>query len=242
MRSLDDLIDGDNPKAKTTDIHAFIEAKGRILKKVLETTVYQRIDGADIFDIGIAHALLQADKLGIGTLTRSHLSTIWDLMITEKNMFSQLNPKSELDTFAERQDKAIGELMCILMGGNISMLEKWWSHRGVFTKIDWIKDLDADLEQGLIHISQETFTAVHASVQIFMSQSKESYTQRFASAQYELKEIAKQWSEVLRDRKLFASSFSNPLIRVIFNSIAIGGFDRRVKRLLAQYKVATEKH
>lgn len=240
MRSIDDLIDGDNPKAKTTDIKAFIEAKGRILEKALEATIHQHIDGADIFDKGIAYALIQADKLGIGTIVRSHLSTIWDLMIKEKKMFSQLSAKSDLDGFAEKQDKAIGELMCILMGGNVDILDKWWSNRGVFTKIDWIKDLDADLEQGLIHISQETFTAVRTSIQIFLSQSKEAYTQRFICAQFELKEIAKQWKEVLRDRKIFANSFSNPFIRMIFNSIAIGGFDRRVKRLLAQYQVGIE--
>lgn len=236
MRSIDDLIDGDNPNAKHIDIPKYIETKDKVLQRVLKAKLHEAITEADIFDSGMAYALIQADGIGIGNLVRTHISTIWRLMVEERHLFSTATSRKILDTFAMEQDKAIGELMCVLMGGDVSILDTWWSNRGVFTKIDWMRDIDSDITQGLVHISEETLSITNTDVSTFLKNDIDGISKRFACVQYEIRTISQQWDEVLRDRKIFIQSFKNPLMKIIFNSLAIGGFDRRVKRLKRQYK------
>ncbi len=238
MRSIDDLIDGDNPDAKHIDIPLFIETKDKVLKHVLKAKLHEDITQADIFDTGMAYALIQADGIGIGNLVRTHVLTIWNLMVEERNLFSSATSKITLDSFAMRQDKAIGELMCVLMGGNISILDAWWNNRGVFTKIDWMRDIDADIAQGLLHISTETLSATSITVTDLRDDYAKGASKRFICVQHEMQDISRQWDKVLEDRKMFIESFKNPLMKIIFNTLAIGGFDRRVKRLKHKYNIS----
>jgi hypothetical protein len=238
MRSIDDMIDGDNPKATHIDIPKFIETKDKVLKRVLRAKLHEDIMQADIFDTGMAYALIQADSIGIGDLVRTHVSTIWNLMVAERDLFPYAAPKMTLDSFAMRQDKAIGELICVLMGGNISTLDIWWNNRGVFTKIDWMRDIDADIAQGLIHISTETLSATDTTASNLHNNSVEGASKRFICVRHEMQDISEQWDKVLEDRKMFIKSFKNPLMKIIFNTLAIGGFDRRVKRLKHKYNIS----
>ncbi len=238
MRSIDDIIDGDNPKAIHIDIPKFIETKDKVLKRVLQAKLHEDIAQADIFDTGMAYALIQADGIGIGSLVRIHISTIWRLMIEERNLFSSVASRKTLDAFAMEQDKAIGELICVLMGGNISILDKWWNNRGVFTKIDWMRDIDSDVSQGLLHISTETLSATNTDMTTLFNNNTEGASRRFVCVQHEVHDISRQWNKVLQDRKMFIKSFKNPLMKIIFNRLAIGGFDRRVKRLKHKYNIS----
>lgn len=237
MRSIDDLIDGDNPNAKHIDIPKYIETKDKVLQRVLNAKLHEAIIEADIFDSGMAYALIKSDSIGIGNLVRTHISTIWRLMVEERYLFSTTTSREVLNTFAMEQDKAIGELICVLMGGEVSILDRWWNNRGVFTKIDWIRDIDSDITQGLIHISKETLSITNTDVPTFLNDDIDGTFKRLACIQYEIREISRQWDEVLKDRNMFIQSFKNPLMKIIFNSLAIGGFDRRVKRLKRQYKI-----
>jgi hypothetical protein len=245
LRSVDDMIDGDNPQSNQINLPSYIKDKNDILRKIVGTT-YIHIHNSEkqkgstvkpweyknIYDAGLAYACMSGERLRAGDMIKDHVLTIWELMVDERGVCTSPLPAHILNTFAAKQDKAIAELMCFLIGADAKKFQNLWSNRGMFTKIDWITDLEDDLSKRVIHISEETLAAAQCTTSDLINIK----SHRFACARIELQHISAAWNELEKDRTALSATFASPIMRFIFNKVALDGFKRRLEKLLATYE------
>lgn len=245
MRSVDDIIDGDDPKSANIELDQYIANKHEVINSIVGTDNNDIDDLAisiDRFDRDLSFACLKADRFDQDQIVRKNISTIFDLMVEEKTLCIRPISSDVLKKFATDQDTAIAKLACFLMGGNLEKLSGLWKN-GIFTRIDWLYDIRDDLKRGLIHISGEILLKNNCDINtasIEIKKSKKNNNQipqcLFACLSEEIKIIRTEWDLILQNRQKYKAGFKNIFMRLIFDHLAIGSFDRKLKRLENLYR------
>lgn len=239
FREIDDILDGDDYRSPDT-VKMIVSRKKVLVTNLSRDISLKSLHGTDRLLFLSMHL---SKKNGIQDDFIIYFKKIWDIMLTEYEWRVQkrIPSESEIKNFANLQDEAIlffSKMFLWVEIEQFKLLEI--AQDGLFTRIDWITDLEKDLKAGIVHFSFEDCMKNHLTYEMLVETQSDILMNENLKVliKKELELLVSLWGRFTTQRQNLLSATRNKFFSFVYNKFAISRFEKDLKKLCKAYRVA----
>lgn len=241
FRRVDDVMDKDAEPPRGYTRESYLAQKQKVvasLPNISNCSVSLLTE-----DLLLVHLLRESSRCGVDVV--KEIVNLWSVMCwdNERRSRSALATREEMTQYATLQDDSIlGVYVKVFNGDTRRFYEVSQLLAGIFTKTDWLSDLDGDLQKGIVNIPRESFAEYDLELSRLLTckswedlRTVPGFTSWYVE---EVKTLDKQWTEtraVLGQN--FGGTFSSRLLIFVFQKFMVEEFECSFEKLSSRIRV-----
>ncbi len=233
FRRVDDVMDDDAPPPRGYAKHGYLAHKAAVMK------YFPSLNNGFVSLSTEEILLLELQRVAAryGEDIIRDVASLWSVMLWEyeRRGSSALPSRTELVSYAVRQDRAIFDVFIIAFRGDVARFRQISAYLyGVFTRTDWLVDMEADLKRGIVNIPEEAAATHGLDLKRLLacgSWNEMCKVRGFAPwYKEEALLLERQWREAeWLLGKQFGEAFTSPVVAFLFRKLAVERNRRKVR-------------
>ncbi len=238
FRLVDDVMDDDSPPPLSMTREQYLHRKNQILESLTTSTVVSAPSQPE--DVLLAFVLAMANQKEIDVA--QDLVDLWKVMTWDDQRYRQarLASREELVRYAELQDRSVLSFCVKVGGGDSQRFDNLASHIvGLFTRTDWLLDIEKDLRKGVVNIAVEAVEKYGLDLAQLGSNETDGalWSDPGFIAWYsdEVTALEAQWVDLrgaLNGR--FGEVFRSRMLTYLFQRLVVGHFEQEFRTVMSR--------